>query len=182
MTKKESPKALMEFMARYEDSMRVLAICVKAISKSARIIDANDTVEQWLAILKEQALKIDPNTADWQWQSVQGMARSLWIESRAQIAMSEEMFADEWLEMRKEGALRIDPDSAEVDFCYGLTRDPYGVDPDSHDPDLPEEAYGQRLYFARAPGSSVWISFCDLPKEVRDALQAKHCCELDCPL
>ena len=57
--------------------------------------------------------------------------------------------------------LKIDPDTAEVDWEYGQTLDPYGVCPD-----LPEE-YQQvgREYFARAPGSEVWVHFGDLPKE-----------------
>jgi len=51
--------------------------------------------------------------------------------------------------------LKIDPDTAEVEWRYGQTFDLYGVDPD-----LPEE-YQQigREFFARCPGSSVWVWF-----------------------
>jgi len=66
--------------------------------------------------------------------------------------------------------LQIDPETAEVIWTYGQTLDPYGVNPD-----LPEE-YDQagRLYFARAPGTQVWVSFYDLPFEVGNALWEKH--------
>jgi hypothetical protein len=44
--------------------------------------------------------------------------------------------------------------------------DPYAVDPN-----LPEEydCVG-RVYFARSPGSDVWVSFDDLPKDTRERL------------
>jgi hypothetical protein len=159
-------KAIGDVMTRLvrlsdEEAMRVLAVCVSAMSTSARIIDADDTVEQWLA----KALKIDPDTAEW--QMLQGAARSFWIASRVQgKTMSEEMTVKQWLAIRKEEALKIDPDTAEVDWSYGRIMDPYGIDPD-----LPEELQCTgRNYFARRPGSSVWVSFHDLPKEVCDAV------------
>ena len=79
------------------------------------------------------------------------------------------MITDEikkWLEIRKEAGLKIDPETAEVDWTYAQTLDPYGVDPE-----LPEE-YQQvgREYFARSPGSDVWVNFGDLPKGTSDAL------------
>jgi hypothetical protein len=48
--------------------------------------------------------------------------------------------------------------------------EPYGVDPD-----LPKEyqCVG-RGYFARSPGSDVWVSFDDLPKAIVEALWAKE--------
>jgi hypothetical protein len=62
--------------------------------------------------------------------------------------------------------LKIDPDTAEVTWHYAQTFDPYGVDPD-----LPEELQQiGREYFARSPGSDVWVHFGDLPDEVREAL------------
>jgi hypothetical protein len=43
--------------------------------------------------------------------------------------------------------------------------DPYGVY------DLAEECQQvQRLYFARAPGSGVWVEFADLPDETREEM------------
>ena len=80
------------------------------------------------------------------------------------------MTVEEWLAIRKEAGLHINPETAEVDWSYGLTLDPYGVGPE-----LPEE-YQQveRTFFARSPGSDVWVLFDDLPKATRDALWAKH--------
>jgi hypothetical protein len=71
-----------------------------------------------------------------------------------------------WLDERKREALLIDQATAEVDWCFGLTLDPYGVIPD-----LPEELQQVgREYFARRPGSEIWVNFCDLPDEVREKL------------
>src|SRR6266446_5833747 len=57
------------------------------------------------------------------------------------------------------------------------TLDPYGVYPE-----LPEE-YQQvgREYFARSPGSDVWVEFGDLPEASRDALWKKHRSKLAFP-
>ena len=68
--------------------------------------------------------------------------------------------------LRKAVGLRIDPETAEVQWIYALTLDPYG----DH-PDVPEE-YRQvgRGYFARSPGSDIWIDFGDLPEAIRNAL------------
>ena len=68
--------------------------------------------------------------------------------------------------LRQAVGLYIDPETAEVEWIYAHTLDPYG-----DDPELPEE-YRQvgREYFARSPGSDLWIWFGDLPKPTRDAL------------
>jgi hypothetical protein len=60
---------------------------------------------------------------------------------------------NEFHSIRKEAGRNIDPTTAEVDWIYAQTLDPYGIDPD-----LPEE-YQQvgREYFARAPGSDIWV-------------------------
>jgi hypothetical protein len=83
--------------------------------------------------------------------------------------MSSEMTKEQWLAIRKQAGLQIDPETAEVDWIFAQTLDPYGVDPD-----LPEE-YQQvgREYFARSPGSDIWVWFGDLPEMVRDALWGK---------
>src|SRR5262245_19480306 len=72
----------------------------------------------------------------------------------------------DWLAIRKEAALEIDPETADVDWCWGQILDPYGLHPD-----LPPECdqVGRR-YFARSPGSDVWVYFYDLPKAVCDRL------------
>jgi hypothetical protein len=65
---------------------------------------------------------------------------------------------------------QIDPETAEVRWRYVQIMEPYGVDPD-----LPKEyqCVG-RGYFARSPGSDVWVSFDDLPKAIVEALWAKE--------
>jgi len=84
--------------------------------------------------------------------------------------MTEELTVEQWLAIRKEAGLKIDPETAEVDWIYAQTLDPYGVYPD------PPEEYQQvgREYFARFPGSDIWVNFGDLPEATRDALWEKH--------
>jgi hypothetical protein len=102
-------------------------------------------------------------------------------ESRSRKGEGKDMMTDEerkiWLAIRKEAGLKIDPETAEVFWRYGQTLDPYGVYPD-----LPEECRQiGREYFARAPGSDVWVNFCDLPEATRDALWKKHSSKLAFP-
>jgi hypothetical protein len=74
-----------------------------------------------------------------------------------------------WLDERKREALLIDPATAEVDWSFAQNFDPYGTIPD-----LPEELQVVgRAYFARRPGSDIWVHFGDLPDEVRAKLR-KH--------
>jgi hypothetical protein len=72
---------------------------------------------------------------------------------------------------------QIDPATAEVMWEYGQTLDPYGVWEN-----IPEE-YQQvgREYFARAPGTTVWVNFSDLPEATRDALWDRHSSKLAFP-
>jgi hypothetical protein len=49
-----------------------------------------------------------------------------------------------------------------VEGRYALTRDPDG------------KHQVVRKYFARSPGSGVWVNFHDLPQATRDALWKKH--------
>jgi hypothetical protein len=85
--------------------------------------------------------------------------------TEVQISDSISTVAEQWLAIRKEAALKIDPETAEVEWWYAQTLDPYGVNPE-----LPEE-YQQvgREYFARSPGSDVWVWFGDLPDAIRSA-------------
>jgi len=86
------------------------------------------------------------------------------------IEQIEKGVVEQWLTIRKEAGQQIDPETTEVDWNYAYTLDPYGVDPD-----LPEELQQVgREYFARSPGSDVWVSFHDLPDATRDALWKKH--------
>jgi hypothetical protein len=86
---------------------------------------------------------------------------------------------ERWLAIRKEEALKMDPNTAEVDWSYAKTLDPYGV---LDEWELPEEFHQVgREYFARAPGSDVWVQFGDLPRETRDKLWEKHSRKLAFP-
>jgi hypothetical protein len=77
----------------------------------------------------------------------------------------------QWLATRKEEALKIDPETAEVMWWYAQTLDPYGV---KDEWELPEEfdCVG-REYFARAPGSDIWVWFGDLPDKTREKLWSR---------
>jgi hypothetical protein len=73
--------------------------------------------------------------------------------------MENAMTVEQWLAIHKEQALQIDPETAEFTWSWGQIIDPYGVDQN-----LPDECYCVgRLYFARSPGSDLWVSFYDLP-------------------
>ncbi len=89
--------------------------------------------------------------------------------------VEDDLSKDQWLNIRKEEGRRIDPDTAEVFWRHAYVADPYGVDPD-----LPEElrCIG-RVFFARSPGSDIWVSFYDLPDEVREKLWTKESPEWD---
>ncbi len=71
----------------------------------------------------------------------------------------DQISVDEWLAIRKEAGLTIDPRTAEVMWTFGYGIDPYGVYTD----DLTEEekCIG-RIYFARSPGSEIWVHYYDL--------------------
>jgi hypothetical protein len=73
---------------------------------------------------------------------------------------------EEWLSLRREAGKLINPETAEVTWTYIRTLDPYGIDSD-----LPEELWDiGRQYFARAPGSDIWVSFYHLPDATRETL------------
>jgi hypothetical protein len=82
-----------------------------------------------------------------------------------------------WLAIRREAGLKIDPETAEVLWIYAHTLDPYGIYPDLP----PEDQQVGREYFARSPGSDVWVEFGDLPKATEDALWKKHSSKLMFP-
>ncbi len=82
-------------------------------------------------------------------------------------ARTEEITTEQWLAIRKEAALKIDPETAEIEWIHALRVDPYGVHPS-----LAEEySCVGREYFARSPGSDIWVWFGELPEATRDALQ-----------
>ena len=72
-----------------------------------------------------------------------------------------EIPVDERLAARKRAALEIDPLTAKVMWTYGYESDPYDVHRDLAD----EEKCVGRVYFARKPGSDIWVAYRDLPKE-----------------
>jgi hypothetical protein len=75
----------------------------------------------------------------------------------------------EWLAVRREVGLKIDPATAEVSFHWTDTGDPYGI----HARSPGEDYCVGRSYFARSPGSDIWVEFGDLPDETRDKLWNK---------
>jgi hypothetical protein len=92
---------------------------------------------------------------------------------------SEKAEDEQWLATRKEAGLTIDPETAEVLWIYADTEDPYYV---FDEWELPEEFIQVgREYFARSPGSDIWVHFDDLPNTVRKELWGKHHSELAFP-
>ena len=83
--------------------------------------------------------------------------------------VGEELTLEQWLQIRKEEGLRIDPDSAEVTCSYAPVLDSYGVAQLIRE----EECVG-RVYFARSPGSDIWVCFYDLPDGTREKLWKMH--------
>jgi hypothetical protein len=76
---------------------------------------------------------------------------------------------EEFLAIRKAEGLKIHARTAEVTWRYAQTLDPYGIR------ELPEECWQVgREYFARSPGSDIWVNFGDLPEETCDALWEAH--------
>lgn len=77
--------------------------------------------------------------------------------------MSEKTSVEDWLAIRKEEGRKIDPSTAEWGLCYAQVVDPYDVYSE-----IPEECdcIG-REYFARRPGSEIWVAFSDLSEETR---------------
>ena len=103
------------------------------------------TEEQLLAILRRRATEIQRQSGD-------------------------QMTVKQWLAIRKETGLKIDPETAEATWIYAYEFDPYGVYPD-----LPEFwQQVDRVYFARSPGSDVWVHFDDLPDTTRDTLRERR--------
>jgi hypothetical protein len=90
--------------------------------------------------------------------------------------MKLEQAVQEWLAVRKMAALLIHPVTAEVTWVHAQTLDPYGIQPD-----LPQE-YRQigREYFARSPGSDVWVHFGDLPDATLEGLRRRADQATDC--
>jgi hypothetical protein len=95
----------------------------------------------------------------------------------AEQILSNQAEVQQWLATRKEAGVRIDSETAEVEWTYEELSDPYGIKP------LPPEEARQigRAYFARSPGSDIWVWFGDLPDTTRRVLWEKHKSELAFP-
>lgn len=94
--------------------------------------------------------------------------------------MNDQMTVEEWLAIRKEEGKSIDPATAETRWSYERVADPYGVIPNS---DLSDEGRGVsgRAYWARSPGSKIWVLFDDLPEATVKALWTRDKRELAFP-
>src|SRR5580704_19092740 len=83
----------------------------------------------------------------------------------------------EFQSIRTEAGQHIDPITAEVEWTYAQTMDSYGIDPDL----LEEYRQVGREYFARSPGSDIWVWFGRLPDTTSSALWARHTRKLAFP-
>lgn len=83
--------------------------------------------------------------------------------------MTDEEYA-EFLRHRREAGLKINPATAEVCWFYQQEFDPYGIGLHVSCEDFGRED----RYFARSPGSDIWVEFGDLPVETRDNLWKMH--------
>lgn len=88
-----------------------------------------------------------------------------------------DLATEQWLQIRKDAGRTIDSETAEVMWVYAQTVDPYGVYPEP-----PDECWQVgRSYFARSPGSDIWVWFGDLPQETHDRLWKTHQSKLAFP-
>lgn len=87
--------------------------------------------------------------------------RVLLQDTRVKITAEEQ---SDFLAVRKDAGSKIDPTTAEVYQSWGDYFDPYEIFGPSS-----STSY-QKLYWARSPGSDVWVAFRDLPDETRAAL------------
>jgi len=118
---------------------------------------------QFLAAVEKIIAHVEPNGGGALSDSVDLIRQVL--RAKAERAAEVKRFLAE----RKEAGARLDPATAEVEWRYALTLDPYDICPD-----LPEECRQVgREYFARSPGSDVWVSFRDLPEETAKVLRLR---------
>ena len=81
----------------------------------------------------------------------------------------DEIEREEWLAIRKAAGRKIDPETAEIDCKHGQIWDPYALYPELAE-EFPEVGW---IFFARSPGSDIWVEFGDLPVATRGALWEK---------
>jgi hypothetical protein len=94
-----------------------------------------------------------------------------WLAIRNQIKVKK------WLAIRKKAGRKIDPETAEITYWHRQETDPYGIYPE---PPKDYDCVG-RAYFARSPGSDIWVWFGDLPAATCAALckNIKPVCRLE---
>jgi len=73
---------------------------------------------------------------------------------------------ESWLAVRRREGLKIDPKTAKVRSQRGFVHKPYGVYRDLSE----DEQMVGSMYFARRPGSHIWVWFRDLPEVTRGKL------------
>ena len=83
-------------------------------------------------------------------------------------ATGDRLKVEQWLQVRKEAGLKIDPATVEVDYEMGCPADPYCIR--DREELHPEQRQTGRVYFARSPGSDIWVHFGDLPDATRNAV------------
>ena len=76
---------------------------------------------------------------------------------------------EKWLAIRRAAGQHIDAETAETTWRWGQVLNPYGV----YDGLSEEEDVIGRIYFARDPEVNIWVSFYDLPTEIRNKLWLK---------
>ena len=76
---------------------------------------------------------------------------------------------DRFMKVRVDEGLKIDPETAEVRWEYVRVMNPYGIYPYQEELD---DCIG-RGYFARVPGSDIWVHFDELLESTREALWTK---------
>jgi hypothetical protein len=85
---------------------------------------------------------------------------------------------DRRMKERRAAGLLLDPSIAKIDWTYAHTCDPYNDGLAFH----PQEEQLGREYFARAPGSDIWVCVHDLPDATRDAIWERFGIGIDADL
>jgi hypothetical protein len=93
------------------------------------------------------------------------------------ITMTKQLTVEDWLAIQKEETCKIHSSTAEWGWCYARMGDPYDVRPELSD----EYDVIGREYFARRPGSQIWVAFSDLPEDIRSALSHRPVVKLPFP-
>jgi hypothetical protein len=100
---------------------------------------------------------------------VEGMPKEQWLATWSEQRIVDGVTAKKWLAIRKEAGLEIDPEIAEVRCIRAAHIDPYGIYPELRE----YESCVGKEYFARSPGSDIWVVFGDLPEATSAALWEK---------